>query len=1408
MKLTASKLKKIADLTEREKAEKISLEKLKRAYARLEKDIAAKEELKFPVADEEIIILDKKGGRPIPLPEPKNRVNFPPHLVADLLLVWDFLYTFRKEISLKEFELDVFIDVLIYNSGPSTVLAETCSALLRTILGDEQMASRLDEELPKELFYGYRGDLTRKAAVNTASEAANSDIINSEYAQLCPSFALSAQFDSSCAALKLLNARHPLRTTEVDSLKWQAILRAVFPRLDAFRDLQRAQDIDGDLAASRYEGEGADGDGHNRVNLDYKFSIISSDQYNVYPYQSSLQILNCKLNKVDMQCVDIMEVEESLYHDEVKRVPYIDLCVKAVQLLQEKEFHELDLELKLVVLKYLVISCYDCESIQDKVACNAEERANQITANNKLKYEEKKRLREASNSMKDVAIERCRKINEAKEKADQKSAADKQSVQKKLNFKAVQGDSKPSDAGDGPKGGKNSGKSQKSNLEPSPAQLSAMLEEMVILSNFDIDVVLPVAPELDEVSDNEEDIDNDETADAETRKLIDALSNGRSTRDKGLASRAQHKSARDRDRDRNQRRIDRREALKSRDIASGLIQLAVQSRRERDVRDAIKAAKACGFHGKTESGETYVTEELKKLYEVQYQIDADNKDASHAQKLEKALAELFVRTEPIGQDRYFRSYYCFEGDDRLFVQAERNTVDLVKLAVDNGLNLQKVLRDKKSKKSGTPSKKRLLKSDTNSEDISTNQLEIEAPNVNPLLLEQNRPSRHDYVWSVFRSDVELWQLVEALDERGHRERALKNSIKARFDLQGEPPTPSVYLEEGSPYIGMKVKRTFGKGSDKYVMIGVITGWLPAVKDKNTNDPAFWNVLYADGDSEDLDEKEVKQCLIGSVPQENVAYLEMDVDGNMKEDGALRKSSRVASSNSLVSADESKTEETIQHSEKDLQLMPFVLSDYSNVNSAKLVKNEFYQPGIVRLYTNSYRGGVAFKPHTIGDIGLRSEFLALMNQLLEGLKARGSQWPRSSTRRTWEASVREAETPPAFRALLLELEAVVRETQKLEDTRQEEELENMRKLLKKRLEDEGWIFSKEQLADNSNYADAVLESVSMAPGVAVNLDIKNEDSSVSKKRTREESEVEGAIKFKIGDILHPDLPLLAAKSDVFVPSVTMDAIKIDAEGAGLIGITVRRFFRKASAPSTGTIVCFLPSVLNENEPLWHVLHDDGDEEDLDYKEVKKAVRACESDLDAPAEEDDFDDASDAAGDNVEGDCEEEASFGSDDDDDDSEVSFALNASEDPNLKRLWPSAYVRSRWCEAISECKTVSEVALGLAILHQQCSEFGAILRDPADISNKRVSRPIKKFQAGAGGSAKKRRYSLTPVKPKTNHRGNAPNNYIGSTPVKRKAKKTTSRKSISNSDNHFSNFGFYETRPVRNSRRNISYAE
>lgn len=539
--------------------------------------------------------------------------------------------------------------------------------------------------------------------------------------------------------------------------------------------------------------------------------------------------------------------------------------------------------------------------------------------------------------------------------------------------------------------------------------------------------------------------------------------------------------------------------------------------------------------------------------------------------------------------------------------------------------------------------------------------------------------------------------------------------------------------------------------------------------------------------------------------------------------------RSLSSNSVTKG--STTEELLTKDiEKDIHLMPYVLAETSegaDSSRALLIKNEFYQPSIVRNYVNTYRGGAALKSYMIAESGLRTSFLNLMNDMLEGLKARGSQWPRSSTKRVWESSVREADTAKAFRSLLIELEAIVRETQKVEDTRQDEELENMRNKVKKRLEDEGWAFSKEQLMSNASYAQTVLDALVSSSGETDTP--SGSESPVGSKRTLEEMEGKdetgnksnSAVSTAVnkGDSIFPAFPLLIAPQELDISSSAMDTIRSDAEGAEFIGVPVRRFFRGLAAPSDGTVVAFLPAYLNDGASLWHVLHDDGDEEDLDRDEVLKGIRSAENDLQSPEMEDDYDGEGEGSENGEdEGEAEgagEEAEEEGDDeesDDEESRDSFALDPSEDPTAKRLWPSAYARMRWCEAVTECAVLSEVSLALSVLTHQCSEYGVMLPDPATITTKRVSKPVKRMSTdNSSRAAKKRRFSLTPVKPKGSHsrRMQSPNGGPSTPATKKKKKKTAARKSMGGTEkNPFNKFAFSPDRPMRGSRRDVCYAE
>jgi hypothetical protein len=175
-----------------------------------------------------------------------------------------------------------------------------------------------------------------------------------------------------------------------------------------------------------------------------------------------------------------------------------------------------------------------------------------------------------------------------------------------------------------------------------------------------------------------------------------------------------------------------------------------------------------------------------------YKVQAANEQVAKDNKLnrehEKVLAEYFVRTEPLGKDRHMREYWSFDGDNRLFVETR---ILIPPTPVPN----RSALQSPKSPKSLTPSK-----SNGNSE------MEIKYRNLCAC-----PPGSYVSKWEIYASVSEITALIDALDERGKREKELKAKLCAHYGLSSTPDADKViYSYSGSEYIGRKVKRVFGK----------------------------------------------------------------------------------------------------------------------------------------------------------------------------------------------------------------------------------------------------------------------------------------------------------------------------------------------------------------------------------------------------------------------------------------------------------------------------------------------------------------------------------------------------------------------------------------------------------------------
>ena len=95
--------------------------------------------IKFPVPDEEIMKADPKGNKPKDLPKPMGALSVPDDIAHDVLMIWDCVFVFQKQLRLTEIVLDDFCDLLLWTDYSCVALTELCVALLRVILDDTRL---------------------------------------------------------------------------------------------------------------------------------------------------------------------------------------------------------------------------------------------------------------------------------------------------------------------------------------------------------------------------------------------------------------------------------------------------------------------------------------------------------------------------------------------------------------------------------------------------------------------------------------------------------------------------------------------------------------------------------------------------------------------------------------------------------------------------------------------------------------------------------------------------------------------------------------------------------------------------------------------------------------------------------------------------------------------------------------------------------------------------------------------------------------------------------------------------------------------------------------------------------------------------------------------------------------------
>lgn len=510
-----------------------------------------------------------------------------------------------------------FLDLLRYNRETSVALMEVFCSPLKLILADAGILSKLHTALPRKIHFSQRfRETLNKAEIDDLSV----DGVISDLDLL----AQDDKFDKTYNGFKLLPKK--LSPDLVDPLKWQAILRATLLRLDPVQQARRATlDV---MTALK-----ADSDAKGSVFLPstLRKAMISGIGAMKTPMKTSIRAMDSLLSlsgsdlgEISSTSMSFLQTPTSVHQSGTHEVSkYLDkdaifgitgdvvkpleTVVESCIALESYELHELGMAYKLAILQVLCDACYETQRIRELLEKNAEERLTRIQNMNKVSRETKEKKREEASALKDLAIQRCREINEAAAKKAEAEAAAKAKSKKG----SKKGNKKKKAEIVSKKGGKNG----KVSYDPTPQQLAAMLEDLIVLEALQIEEVVPDFPQ-EEVSDDEDD------SDAEFDAIRESIRD-ESTSRKGTSGnlwdteRGRIKSAalRARSNDKKKARVEKRGRNLQLSLADEKLELALSTTSERDIRQALRFGEKIGLRGVDPVTKcTFCTEKMKQVF--------------------------------------------------------------------------------------------------------------------------------------------------------------------------------------------------------------------------------------------------------------------------------------------------------------------------------------------------------------------------------------------------------------------------------------------------------------------------------------------------------------------------------------------------------------------------------------------------------------------------------------------------------------------------------------------------------------------------------------------------------------------------------------------------------------------------
>lgn len=223
----------------------------------------------------------------------------------------------------------------------------------------------------------------------------------------------------------------------------------------------------------------------------------------------------------------------------------------------------------------MCLSSYDTSAVRRLLVENAEERGSKSAALLNAQKEKKRKIQTESAALREAALEECRRLNMLNKTAK--------------NPHNGGGDNTHAPSVEDVKGSGDNiskqGKSSKNIYDPTPTQLSSMVEDLRLRQNLGIDLIVDSFPE--------ELIRENKSANASTRGAL--------------------ASARVLEAELERQQKEQHQARVMRDDASAYLEHALETQTEREIRDSIKYAKQAGLEGSLLDGKKYCCSLLFKV---------------------------------------------------------------------------------------------------------------------------------------------------------------------------------------------------------------------------------------------------------------------------------------------------------------------------------------------------------------------------------------------------------------------------------------------------------------------------------------------------------------------------------------------------------------------------------------------------------------------------------------------------------------------------------------------------------------------------------------------------------------------------------------------------------------------------